>query len=154
MSDLYFTVGFDLGKVVVFEDGDGRVLGVVFDLEGRFEERPAPSPVAAKFAGYLEGKGNELVSVDIDLSRESAFRQRVYKRVREIPYGQTATYGEVAADVGRPGGARAVGQAMADNRYPLIIPCHRVVSGGGNPGGFSSGVALKKYLLKLEGHYY
>jgi methylated-DNA-[protein]-cysteine S-methyltransferase len=143
-------VEFDLGKVVVFEGSAGEIRGVTFDLGDQFESRPSDSPAAMEFALYLDGKRTTL-GFNIDLEDESPFRRLVYRRVMEIPYGETVTYGKVAADAGRPGGARAVGQAMAANRYPLIIPCHRVVSGNGNIGGFSSGIDLKRHLLSLEG---
>ena len=149
----YFTVGFELGKVVVFEDEDASVRGVAFDLEGRFEDRPSSSGMALALARYLSGKRVTL-DFEVDLTGESPFRVCVYRRVMEIPYGRTAAYGEIAADIGCPGGARAVGQAMAENRYPLIIPCHRVVSGNGGIGGFSSGIRLKKHFLRLEGKVY
>jgi O-6-methylguanine DNA methyltransferase len=152
-GDLYFTVGFELGKVVVFQDNNGRICRVTFDLNERFEERPSDSKAALEFAGYLNGKKTTL-DFRVDLAYESRFRISVYRRVMDVPYSRTITYGEVAASIGRPNGARAVGQAMAANRFPLIIPCHRVVSGNGKIGGFSSGVELKRHLLKLEGIAY
>jgi methylated-DNA-[protein]-cysteine S-methyltransferase len=87
----------------------------------------------------------------MDLGGVTEFTRRVYDRVALIPYGQTSTYGKIAVDVGCRGGGRAVGQAMAGNRFPLVIPCHRVISENRAIGGFSSGVDLKRYLLHLEG---
>ncbi|NPA31084.1 MAG: methylated-DNA--[protein]-cysteine S-methyltransferase [Chloroflexi bacterium] len=80
------------------------------------------------------------------------FRAAVYAAVRAIPPGQTRTYGQIAAAVGRPRGARAVGQALARNPIPLVVPCHRVVAADGSLGGFSAegGVALKARLLMWE----
>lgn len=149
-AHVYFTVDFELGKVVVFQDETGKVHQITFDLCGRFADRPSDSRAALELRRYFSG---ERMSLDypVDLSGESAFRTRVYNRVRQIPYGRTVTYGQVAEDAGCPGGARAVGQAMGANRFPLIIPCHRVVSRRGKVGGFSSGVELKKYLLRMEG---
>ena len=69
----------------------------------------------------------------------------------KIPYGETVSYGQIALDVGSPGGGRAVGQAMGRNRFPLVIPCHRVIAGDGRIGGFSGGLDLKRFLLSLEG---
>lgn len=81
-----------------------------------------------------------------------AFRRRVYAEVRRIPAGCTATYGEVAAALGAPGAARAVGQALGRNPFALIVPCHRVVGAAGL-GGFTAagGVDLKLRLLEIEG---
>ncbi len=82
----------------------------------------------------------------------SPFRAAVYHTVRAIPRGETRTYGQVAAAVGKPLAARAVGQAMAHNPIPLVVPCHRVVAANGTLGGFNApeGVALKARLLAWE----
>ncbi len=77
------------------------------------------------------------------------FERAVYKEVLKIPLGETRTYGEIAVAVGRPGAARAVGNALRRNPYPLIIPCHRVVSKDGI-GGYSRGIDEKLKLLELE----
>ncbi|UCG67754.1 MAG: methylated-DNA--[protein]-cysteine S-methyltransferase [Deltaproteobacteria bacterium] len=83
---------------------------------------------------------------DIDAT---AFRDRVWKSVCTIPYGETRTYKDIAAMVGTPKGARAVGQALNKNPLLILIPCHRVVAADGL-GGFGSGIELKKYLLSVE----
>jgi methylated-DNA-[protein]-cysteine S-methyltransferase len=75
----------------------------------------------------------------------------VLRALARVSYGRTVTYGELAARVGQPRGARAVGQAMARNPVPLVIPCHRVVASGGGLGGYGGGLALKRRLLDLEG---
>ena len=79
----------------------------------------------------------------------SPFESRVYNAISQIPFGETRQYGEVASIVGIPGGARAVGQAMKRNPFPIIFPCHRVVAANGL-GGFSSGLEIKRYLLGRE----
>lgn len=91
--------------------------------------------------------------VQLDWSGCTAFQRAVLKACRRIGYGRTRSYGELAAASGSPRAARAVGSVMANNRLPLIIPCHRVVAGGGRLGGFSSaqGVDQKAALLELEG---
>jgi len=80
----------------------------------------------------------------------SAFVRRVLEETRRIPYGATASYGEVAAAIGRPLAARAVGKALATNPLPIIIPCHRVVGKNGSLVGFGGGLALKEWLLAHE----
>ncbi|MHB8986877.1 MAG: methylated-DNA--[protein]-cysteine S-methyltransferase [Eubacteriales bacterium] len=97
------------------------------------------------FAGEKVG-----FTADIDWSGYTPFQKQVLKAVRGIPYGAVLAYGEVARLVGRPGAARAVGGVMRANRTPLIVPCHRVVASGGL-GGFGCGIALKRYMLELEG---
>jgi len=87
---------------------------------------------------------------ELNLSRATAFQRQVWEATRLIPYGETRSYGWVAGRVGKPGAARAVGQALTRNPLPVIIPCHRVVAGNGEPGGYRGGVGLKGYLLFLE----
>ena len=82
------------------------------------------------------------------------FARAVLARVRAIPFGQTLSYGEVAAAVGKPRAARAVGQAVGSNPLPLLIPCHRVLAANGGLGGFGGGLAWKRFLLDLEGAAY
>ncbi|MCM8813742.1 MAG: MGMT family protein [Candidatus Omnitrophica bacterium] len=84
------------------------------------------------------------------LTRCTTFERDVFRAVCAIPLGEVRTYQWVAEKIGRPRAARAVGQALRKNPLPLLIPCHRVVAGGGMPGGYSRGVALKKLLLDFE----
>lgn len=81
----------------------------------------------------------------------SSFEKMVLRKVAEIPRGKVVTYGEVARAIGREGAARAVGNALAKNPYPIIIPCHRVIKGDLSLGGYTSGVKNKKTLLEEEG---
>jgi len=78
------------------------------------------------------------------------FTRRVYRAVLSIPLGEVRTYKWIAARAGSPKAARAVGQALKRNPYPLIIPCHRVVASGGKIGGYSGGIKTKRMLLDLE----
>jgi len=80
-----------------------------------------------------------------------AFHRSVWERVREIPYGATLTYGDIAADLGLPGEARAVGVAVAANPFCILVPCHRVVAADGSLRGFAWGLELKRRLLAHEG---
>jgi methylated-DNA-[protein]-cysteine S-methyltransferase len=90
----------------------------------------------------------------VDLSRvDAGFPRAVYEVLqKEVPFGETVSYGELAEMAGRPGAARAVGNAMSRNPVPIVVPCHRVVAAGGRIGGYgSSGVSTKRFLLALEG---
>jgi len=87
-----------------------------------------------------------------DISWASEFDRKVYRAVLEIPFGQVRSYGWVAKRIGKPGAVRAVGGALSRNRMPIVIPCHRVIKSNGDLGGFSSGIKMKKFLLRLEGH--
>ena len=115
-----------------------------------------PAPVAEaieRIVTHLEGGSPDLDSIALDLADVQEFDRRVYDIARAIPRGATRTYGEVAAELGDPGAARAVGQALGRNPFPIIVPCHRVLAAAGRPGGFSAhgGVATKLRLLAIEG---
>jgi len=120
--------------------------------------RPHDDPPAAVadavdlLSALLAGDDVELTDVQLDLDGIPDFDRRVYAAARALPRGITATYGELARRVGVPGAAQAVGQAMGHNRFPLVVPCHRVVAAGGGNGGFSApgGVDTKLRLLALE----
>ena len=101
----------------------------------------------------LRGGDNDLQSVEIDMSRLPEFNQQVYAVARAIPPGRTRTYGEIAAELGDPLLARAVGQALGSNPFPIVVPCHRVMAAGGKSGGFSApgGLVTKLKLLEIEG---
>ena len=97
---------------------------------------------------YLEGKSRSLDFPVIHLN--SPFRQKVLEAERNIPYGETRSYGEVAKMVNNPRASRAVGSANAENPLPLYFPCHRIISYNGGLGGYGGGLGVKKYLLDLE----
>ena len=101
---------------------------------------------------YAAGEPVDFGDLAVDFGAATEFRSRVLKACREIPYGRTATYGELAATAGVMGAGRAVGSVMSGNCVPLIIPCHRVVRGGGKIGRFSApgGEAMKRRLLEME----
>ena len=86
----------------------------------------------------------------LDLSDFTPFQREVWQATRRIPFGQTRSYSWVARQAGKPGAARAAGQALGRNPLPIIIPCHRVLSSDGSLGGFSGGLEMKKRLLTLE----
>jgi len=75
----------------------------------------------------------------------------VWELTRAIPRGHTRAYGEIAREVGSPGAARAVGQSMARNPWPVVVPCHRVVASDGSLTGFGGGLVMKRRMLEMEG---
>jgi methylated-DNA-[protein]-cysteine S-methyltransferase len=79
------------------------------------------------------------------------FAKEVLAATSRIPYGRTATYGAIAAEVGRPDGAQAVGAALGSNPIPIVVPCHRVIGAGGKLTGYGGGLERKEFLLALEG---
>ncbi len=106
-------------------------------------------PWTGALAGYLAGQPLPL-ELPVDLSGVPAFSRRVLDACRAIPFGATRTYAQLAAELGSPRAARAVGQALARNPVPVIIPCHRVIGSSGALTGFLGGLAWKQALLAHE----
>ena len=106
----------------------------------------------SRLEDFAAGQAIDFDDVELALPPLTNFRFLVMKHVRQVGYGQTTSYGEVARKIGRPGAARAVGTAMANNTVPILIPCHRVIAASGRLGGFSAprGTRLKQRLLDLE----
>lgn len=117
----------------------------------------APSPDVQHAIGgivaLLAGEKRDLTDIEIDDEGVPEFNKRVYAIAHKIPPGETMSYGEIAERLGDKTLARAVGQAMGENRTPIIMPCHRVLAAGGKTGGFSApgGIITKLRLLSIEG---
>jgi methylated-DNA-[protein]-cysteine S-methyltransferase len=119
------------------------------------QEGVPPPPVQRALddiVALLRGEPRDLTGVTIDLEDVPPFHRRVYELTRTIPAGETLSYGQVAARLGSPGAARAVGQALGRNPFALVVPCHRVLAADGTMGGFSAagGVTTKRRLLAIE----
>ena len=115
------------------------------------ELRRDGAPLAPWVNALLRHLAGDATRLDLPLDVEAtAFQQRVWQALRAIPYGETRSYGAVAEAIGNPGAARAVARACASNPVALVIPCHRVVRGDGEPGGYRWGVGRKRLLLEQE----
>jgi methylated-DNA-[protein]-cysteine S-methyltransferase len=120
------------------------------------EEAHPPDALTTAVAAlqrYFTGVPTEFAAVPLDFTGIAAFPRRLYAEMRKLRWGETLTYGELAARVGTPGAAQAVGRAMGANPLPVIIPCHRVLASHGKLGGFSApgGGRTKLRLLEMEG---
>jgi methylated-DNA-[protein]-cysteine S-methyltransferase len=122
-------------------------------------EPPPPYPLLiqsaiAAIVALLDGQSSDLSSIALDMHGVPEFHQRVYAVARTIPPGATLSYGEIAARLGEPAwpAARDVGQALAQNPFPIVVPCHRVLAANGKLGGFSArgGTTTKLRLLSIE----
>jgi methylated-DNA-[protein]-cysteine S-methyltransferase len=125
-------------------------------LLGRAQANHPPASIrrlGGALQRYCAGGVVDFAAVVLDLAGVGSFAQRVYAAARAIPWGRTASYGELARAIQAPGAARAVGRALGHNPVAIIIPCHRVLAGGGRIGGFSAfgGTIAKRRLLGLEG---
>lgn len=142
----------ELGTIGVAEDGRG-ITGVYLPGEKGLwdsaeEETPLLKQAEKQIKEYLAGHRKEFT---VPLSLEgTGFSRQVWEALQKIPYGQTRSYGQVAATIGRPGAARAVGQANNRNPISIIIPCHRVIGADGKLVGYAAGLKIKYQLLELE----
>jgi methylated-DNA-[protein]-cysteine S-methyltransferase len=147
---LYDTIDSPLGELLLA--GDGRALTALrmgaAPGAGWRRDRAAFREAAGQLRAYFAG---ELREFDLPLAPPGTeFQRGVWAALREIPYGQTISYAELAAAVGRPRAARAVGAANGRNPLAVVIPCHRVIGTGGALTGYGGGLARKRLLLDLE----
>jgi methylated-DNA-[protein]-cysteine S-methyltransferase len=150
MNRLYDTIESPLGELLLV--GDGRALtGVHMDGAPAADwerDHAALREAADQLRAYFAG---ELREFDLPLAPHGTpFQQVVWAALREIPYGETITYAELAAAVGRAGAARAVGAANGRNPISIVVPCHRVIGTGGALTGYGGGLRRKRLLLDLE----
>ncbi len=118
------------------------------DHSGWIRDDAAFPDAVEQLSGYFAG---ELTSFELDLELlGTAFQRRVWAALQAIPYGHTASYGQIADQIGAPGAARAVGSANGHNPVSIIVPCHRVIGGNGRLTGYGGGLERKRALLELE----
>jgi methylated-DNA-[protein]-cysteine S-methyltransferase len=129
---------------VVLEELARRVSPRVLQAPARLDE------VRKELDEYFEGRRHRF-GVPLDWALSIGFRKRVLQATARIPYGSVATYTQMAAKAGNPRAARAAGNALHHNPIPIVVPCHRVVRGGGALGGYGGGIDMKRSLLDLEG---
>ena len=146
-------MGSPLGFLELVAEGD-VLQQLHFTEKGRGGDGPGDrSPILAEarrqLEEYFSGKRRQF---DLPLALQgTAFEMEVWRRLQRIPYGQTASYKEIAEAIGRPGAMRAVGAANGKNPLAIIVPCHRVVGHNGNLTGYGGGLWRKKWLLDHEG---
>jgi len=131
----------------------GRLTGVNFCGDQLPLTDPLSGEIADQLAAYFAGALREF-SIPVDLSSASEFTRKVLEATAAIPYGETRTYGEVAAAIGMPGATQAVGNALGANPIPVVVPCHRVIRADGSMGWFTGGPDIKRALLAIEGIHF
>lgn len=127
---------------------------LLLKVEGEYKEAESKDSsfgdLPARLQTYLSGKHVDFID-ELDLSKATTFQKEVWRVARTIPYGETRSYGWISTQLGyRQKAARAVGNALGRNPLPILIPCHRVLHADGGLGGFSAGLKLKQFLLRLE----
>jgi methylated-DNA-[protein]-cysteine S-methyltransferase len=142
------TIPSPVGPLALTVDDDGALTRIGFGAgdvadDARFDR------VVTQLTEYFAGRRTDF---DLDLRPDggSAFERRVWAALLEIPYGETASYGEIAARIGHPGKARAVGRANGRNPIAIVCPCHRVIGSDGSLTGYGGGLENKRTLLDLE----
>ena len=143
-----FTMQSPIGLLTI-EETDGAITALRFGGE---TVSPPPTPLlqraAQQLTEYFDARRRRF---DLPLRPQgTAFQQAAWSALCDIPYGQTRTYAQQAAAIGRPKACRAVGMANHCNPLPLFIPCHRVIGAGGKLTGYAGGLAVKRFLLELE----
>lgn len=156
MSELFYTyIDSPVGRLLLA--GDGEALHRIGFPRQKAAQEPASDwlrrngmfqDAIAQLKAYFAG---ELHEFDLPLAPAgTAFQQRTWKALLDIPYGETRSYGEIARQIGKPTASRAVGAANGVNPLPIVIPCHRVIGSSGHLVGFGGGLAAKERLLVLE----
>lgn len=158
MNHYFDTFATPLGPFSVAVDETGAIVATAFGRESALRQRARfgrlrrdqkrVATARAQILGYLAGRRRKFA---LPLAaRGTPFQQRVWAALQQVPFGETRTYGGVAAAIGQPRAARAVGRANGANPICLVIPCHRVVGASGSLTGFAFGTAVKRRLLELE----
>lgn len=146
-------------EVVPYEV-DGWGVGELYFVDGRLVHHELPTagsaesgdhPLVQRLVAYFSGEPVSFDDVELDLEWMTPFQRAVADALRVVPYGETVTYGELAALAGHPNAYRAAGSFCAQNRFPLFVPCHRVVAADGLGPYGSLGSDYKRRLLELEG---
>lgn len=140
--------------------GDDQALTMIGFPEGKMRREPEPDwifnekPFANAMQQLTEYFAGERTTFDLPLRLSGTeFQLLVLEELRRIPYGETTSYGNIAARIGRPKAVRAVGAANGRNPIPIIVPCHRVIGAGGDLTGFGGGLGTKEALLRLESEH-
>jgi methylated-DNA-[protein]-cysteine S-methyltransferase len=137
-----------IGTLYLVINSAGAIQGLTFDRPSL--KTCGPDPVLKNMLdGYFNGSVRAF-DVNIALDEATAFEREVYDALNNVGYGEVRTYKWLAEKLGKPGAARAVGQALKRNPIPIIIPCHRIIESRGAPGGYSLGIAIKRRLLDME----
>ncbi len=161
MKLLFDTVNTPIGQVVLvtenqnlcfvdFEGNEHRMKQLLEKRFGSYELEPQKIGYSTKLEAYFAGDLNALDDIPVSTGG-TAFQQKVWQQLRQIPTGHTCSYGEMAAKLGQPTASRAVGMTNGLNPVSIVLPCHRVIGASGTLTGYAGGLSRKKWLLEHEG---
>jgi len=163
---IFTTISFSQGLLLLIKSGflikeikylasEKDLFSYLAQLEQKYSPKPIRDEISFKeekdlFHRYFKGQPVNFNHLPLDFSQGTLFQVKVWQEAQNIPYGRTVTYKELAQRINHSG-YRSIGQALGQNPFLIVVPCHRVLSSNGRLGGFSAGLSLKKYLLALEG---
>jgi methylated-DNA-[protein]-cysteine S-methyltransferase len=135
-----------------FVDYEARMMGLLMRRYDSIEFTPQanPSGITARLQAYLAGDLTTLAEISLSMGG-TLFQQQIWAKLREIPIGETWTYGRLASEIGKPTASRAVGMANSLNPIAIVVPCHRVIGANGQLTGYAGGIDRKRWLLEHEG---
>jgi methylated-DNA-[protein]-cysteine S-methyltransferase len=139
------------GRGELYLEGERLLWHELPSGDDRGSRAPPPHPLAQRMVAFFGGEPVGFDDVELDLAWCTSFQRDVAEVLRRVPRGETVTYGELAALAGRPNAQRAAGTFCAGNRFPIVLPCHRVVAADGIGSYGSLGIGYKRRLLALEG---
>jgi methylated-DNA-[protein]-cysteine S-methyltransferase len=142
-----------IGPLAVVVDEAGTLTRLSFAGSRRATPRADTVQAVAALEAYFAGDLGALDDVTVAPAYGSSFQRHVWKALRSIPIGETASYADIALEVGVPGAGRAVGRANATNPIAVVVPCHRVIRSDGSLGGYGGGLVRKRWLLAHEGAF-
>lgn len=157
MSEIYYTYyGSPIGNLLMIEQ-DGQLTNLDFEAEQIApnpkwkldETRPLFAQVSQALTRYFNGEKEDFSSIPL-APKGTEFQQRIWNALRQIPFGETSTYGNLANLINHPKAVRAVGGAVGSNPISIIIPCHRILGKSRQLTGFGGGLPAKRFLLDLE----
>ena len=157
----YDIVDTRLGKILIVGSKEGlQRISIHTSLQSALESIAQQFPESIESPGEFVdlpqrlkeyARGEQIIFNDkLDFSKATPFKQAVWEATRAIPYGETRSYEWIAQRIGRPNAARAVGQALRQNPFLIVVPCHRIIGKDGRLTGFSCGIDIKKRLIELE----
>jgi O-6-methylguanine DNA methyltransferase len=147
---VYDTVSSPMGTIYLVTLND-RLINVCF-MRPKCRKGACPEDIKSQFRAYFSGDLKQF-SISIDFIAGTQFERTVWLSLKNVAYGETRSYKWLAGKIKRPNAARAVGNALTKNPFPIVLPCHRIIESDNSLGGYSFGVDMKRRLLDMEYYF-